>query len=104
MRAPAITTGWQVFQQAVCQKGGIAVLCLIQRRRIRPITNRDIQIIASRHIIAHGRKVASPGAAVVKPKFQRLNKAVHHLFIGCQDRVIGSMVTRVGGSVGIAIQ
>ena len=103
MRAPAIAAGRQVLQQAVGQKRGIAMLRLIRRRGIRPAANRNIEIIASRHIIALSRKIASPGAAVFKPQLKRFKEPVHHLLIGCQDRIIGSIVARVGCGVGIAI-
>ena len=109
MGAPAVGAGRQIGEEPVCQKGGVAVLGAVERRRVRAVTDWNVDGIAVRHItIRHAIpkpvQISAPGPPVIKAHFQRLQKTVHHLFIGCQDRVISRVMTRVGGGVRIAVK
>ena len=83
MSAPAVRTCRQIGEETVCQKGGVAVLCPVERWRVWAVASRHVEIIAGSHIIAAVSKIATPGPAVVESHFQRLEKAGHDLFIGC---------------------
>ena len=109
MRAPAVGARWQIGQKAVSQERGIAVFGAVQRRGSRPIPSRDIDgvtfgHITVRHVIAKLIQIPAPAPPVVKAHFQRLEKAVHHLLIGGQDRIIRRMMAGIGAGICIPIE